>query len=39
LPITENAARDILSLPMYPELTDAEAEMVIAAAHQAVQDL
>lgn len=39
LPITEHAAREILSLPMYPELADADVEAVIAAARRAVQDL
>jgi dTDP-4-amino-4,6-dideoxygalactose transaminase len=31
LPITEQAAREVLSLPMYPELTEAELERVITA--------
>lgn len=39
LPITESAAREIFSLPMYPELTDAEVETVIAAARQAVDEI
>ncbi len=32
LPVTERAVRRILSLPMYPELTDAEVDAVIATA-------
>jgi len=39
LPVTERATREIVSLPMYPELTDAEVEAVIAAARQAVAEL
>jgi dTDP-4-amino-4,6-dideoxygalactose transaminase len=34
LPETERAAREVLSLPMYPELTEAEVQRVI----QAIQD-
>ena len=30
LPETERAAREVLSLPMYPELTEAEVQAVIA---------
>ncbi len=30
-PETEDAAKEILSLPIYPELTDAEVETVCAA--------
>ncbi|HMO59119.1 MAG TPA: DegT/DnrJ/EryC1/StrS family aminotransferase [Roseiflexaceae bacterium] len=33
LPVTEQLAREILSLPMYPELTDAEVRFVAAAIH------
>jgi len=39
LPITERAAKEVLSLPMYPELTDAEVEQVISATRQAVEEL
>jgi dTDP-4-amino-4,6-dideoxygalactose transaminase len=39
LPVTEQAASDILSLPMYPELTDADVERVIAAVCDAVAAL
>jgi len=35
LAVTEAVAKDILSLPMYPELTDAEAEHVVAAIRAA----
>jgi dTDP-4-amino-4,6-dideoxygalactose transaminase len=31
LPETERASREVLSLPMYPELSDAEADQVLAA--------
>ena len=31
LPVTERAAREVFSLPMYPQLSDAEVETVIAA--------
>ncbi|MDD5131485.1 MAG: DegT/DnrJ/EryC1/StrS family aminotransferase [bacterium] len=34
LPVTEKAAQEILSLPMYPELTSAEAETVCQAINQ-----
>ncbi len=36
LPETERAARDILSLPMYPELTDAQIERVCATLSEAI---
>jgi dTDP-4-amino-4,6-dideoxygalactose transaminase len=36
LPITERAANEVVSLPMYPELSDAEVERVIAATLEAV---
>jgi dTDP-4-amino-4,6-dideoxygalactose transaminase len=39
LPVTEQAAREVFSLPMYPELTDAEVEQVLAAAHAALRNL
>ena len=35
LPVTEGAAREILSLPMYPSLTDAEQDRVCDAAREA----
>lgn len=35
LPETERAVREVLSLPLYPELTDAEVEAVIEAVHSA----
>jgi dTDP-4-amino-4,6-dideoxygalactose transaminase len=31
LPVTERICRQILSLPLYPELSDADVERVIAA--------
>jgi len=31
LPMTEQVSREILSLPIYPELTDAQIDWVIAA--------
>ncbi len=31
LPVVEKAAAEILSLPLYPELTDGQAEAVVAA--------
>lgn len=34
LPVTERAAAEVFSLPMYPELTDDEVEAVIAAARR-----
>lgn len=36
LPVTESAAREIFSLPMYPELSDDDVQQVIEAAHQAL---
>jgi dTDP-3-amino-3,4,6-trideoxy-alpha-D-glucose transaminase len=36
LPVTEQLARDVLSLPMYPELTQAEVEAVAAAVRAAL---
>jgi len=39
LPITERAAREILSLPMYPELSPAEVEQVITGLLKVVKDL
>jgi len=35
LPATERLAREVLSLPIYPELTDAEARVVAEAAREA----
>jgi len=34
LPVAEQAAREILSLPLYPELTDAQARAVAAAVRE-----
>jgi dTDP-4-amino-4,6-dideoxygalactose transaminase len=34
LPVTEQIADEILSLPIYPELTPAQAERVVAAIHE-----
>lgn len=39
LPITELAAAEVLSLPLYPELTEAEVGQVIAACHAALAEL
>jgi dTDP-3-amino-2,3,6-trideoxy-4-keto-D-glucose/dTDP-3-amino-3,4,6-trideoxy-alpha-D-glucose/dTDP-2,6-dideoxy-D-kanosamine transaminase len=36
LPVTEQAAREIFSLPMYPSLTDAEQDQVCGALHDIV---
>jgi dTDP-4-amino-4,6-dideoxygalactose transaminase len=36
LPVTECAAREVLSLPMYPELSEADVETVADAIHRAV---
>ena len=38
LPVTEQLAATVLSLPCYPELTDAEVDTVIAAVRGALQD-
>jgi dTDP-4-amino-4,6-dideoxygalactose transaminase len=35
LPVAERAAREILSLPLYPEMTDAQVEAVVAAVRDA----
>ncbi|SMC23442.1 dTDP-4-amino-4,6-dideoxygalactose transaminase [Andreprevotia lacus DSM 23236] len=37
LPVTEVAAAELLTLPCFPELTDAELDQVIAACRQTVQ--
>jgi len=37
LPVTERLAGEVLSLPIYPELTDAEIEAVAAAVRSALQ--
>ena len=37
LPVTERAAREILSLPMYPSMTDAQQEQVCEALSQILQ--
>jgi dTDP-4-amino-4,6-dideoxygalactose transaminase len=39
LPVVERAAAEVLSLPLYPELTDAEAESVVAAVRDAASGL
>ncbi len=39
LPVVEKAAGEILSLPLYPEMTDAQAEMVVAAVRDSVRAL
>ncbi len=36
LPVTERLAREVLSLPLYPELTQAEVEAVVAAVRVAL---
>jgi dTDP-4-amino-4,6-dideoxygalactose transaminase len=36
-PTTERAAREVLSLPMYPELTNVQVDQVAAAVHAGVQ--
>ncbi len=38
LPLTEHAANEVLSLPMYPELSDQEVMQVIAAVLQALRE-
>jgi dTDP-3-amino-3,4,6-trideoxy-alpha-D-glucose transaminase len=39
LPVTEQAVREILSLPMYPELSSDTVEQVIAAVHTALREV
>ena len=39
LPVVEKAAGEILSLPLYPELTDGQAEAVVAAVRDATGQL
>ena len=39
LPETERAVADVVSLPCFPELTDAEVEMVAATVRGAMSDL
>jgi len=39
LPLTEHAANEVLSLPMYPELSDEEVKRVIAAVLQALREM
>jgi dTDP-4-amino-4,6-dideoxygalactose transaminase len=39
LPLVEKAAGEILSLPLYPEMTDDQAETVVAAVREAVTTL
>ena len=38
LPLTERAANEVLSLPMYPELSDEEVKQVVAAVLQALRE-
>jgi dTDP-4-amino-4,6-dideoxygalactose transaminase len=38
LPLTERAANEVLSLPMYPELSDEEVRQVVAAVLQALRE-
>jgi dTDP-4-amino-4,6-dideoxygalactose transaminase len=38
-PVAERAAQEILSLPLYPGLTDAEAEAVVAATRATAQEI
>ena len=39
LPETEQAAREIFSLPMYPSLTDAEQDRVCEALHEILRTI
>jgi dTDP-4-amino-4,6-dideoxygalactose transaminase len=39
LPVAEKAASEILSLPLYPELTDAQAERVASTVREALESL
>jgi dTDP-4-amino-4,6-dideoxygalactose transaminase len=39
LPVAEQAGREVLSLPLYPELTDAQARAVAAAVREIVPAL
>lgn len=39
LPVTEQAARQVFSLPLFPELTDAEHRAVVQAVHTALAHL
>ena len=38
-PVAEKAAREVLSLPLYPEMTDAQADMVVQAVREAAPGL
>jgi dTDP-3-amino-3,4,6-trideoxy-alpha-D-glucose transaminase len=38
LPVTDRASQEVLSLPMYPELSNAEVDEVIAAVRDAVRE-
>jgi dTDP-4-amino-4,6-dideoxygalactose transaminase len=39
LPVAEAAAREVLSLPLHPGLSDAQAELVVAATREAVMEV
>jgi dTDP-4-amino-4,6-dideoxygalactose transaminase len=39
LPVTEALCRDLLCLPVYPELTDREVSVVCQAVSEAVSEL
>ncbi len=39
LPVAEKAAREVFSLPIYPELTDAQVGAVVAAVREALRSL
>jgi dTDP-4-amino-4,6-dideoxygalactose transaminase len=38
-PVAEKAAREVLSLPLHPRLTDAQAQAVVAATRDALREL
>ncbi len=39
LPVAERAAQEILSLPLYPEMTDAQVEIVVGAVKESLSSL